>query len=95
MRLWVCRQRVSVVQAQRHIHSLLSERAVGRQPTGMSRGDAVAPDRRRRPVGQHLTRPPMVIERDSPGGTRSSLAAVVVAFEVDVLVLSSCATAAR
>jgi len=55
--LWVCGQRASVVQAQRHIHSLLAEPA----------GDAATPDRHWRPVCQRLMRARMVIKGDPFG----------------------------
>jgi hypothetical protein len=51
LRLWVCGQRESVVQAQRHIHSRKE----------FTR-DAVAPDRHRRPVLQRLMWAQEIIE---------------------------------
>lgn len=76
MRLWGCGQRASVFQAQRHIHSLLAKRA----------GDAVAPDRDRRPVRQRLVRAAGIVERDPLADPGLGLAAVAVPFEIDILV---------
>ena len=85
LRLWVCGQRASVVQAQRHIHSLGAERIT----------HAVAPHRHRRPVRQRLVRPPVIVEGQPFADPGSGFAAVGVAFEVDVLVFQGCAIAAR
>src|ERR1700728_1262772 len=69
--LWACGQRGCVVH---HVDSLWA-------------GCAIAPDRHRRAVGQRLVRASIIVEGDPSGDTARSLAAVGVAFEIDVLVL--------
>src|SRR6202034_2097526 len=69
--LWACGQRGCVVH---HVHSLRARRAV-------------APDRHRRSVGQRLVWASIIVEGDPSGDTARGLAAVGVAFEIDVLVL--------
>src|SRR5689334_11336697 len=78
-RLWACGQRVSVVQAQRHVHSPLAERT----------GDAIAPDCHRRAISQRLMRPPEIVEGDPGGDPGPRLAAAGVTLEIDVLVLQA------
>lgn len=71
MRRWVCGQRGSIVQVQRHTQSLRAERV----------GDAAAPDRHQRVVRQRLMRPPMVIERDPLADPGFGLATVAVPLQ--------------
>ena len=56
-RPWAFGQRASVVQAQRHVHSPLAERA--------------APDHHRRPVVQRLMRARVVVKADPSGNSQS------------------------
>ena len=71
LRLWACGQRGGVVH---HVHS-------------PGAGGCLAPDRHRRAVGQRLVRAPIIVEGDPGGDAARGLAAVGVAFEIDVLVL--------
>ena len=79
--MWATRQRWlkrSVIS-----RSLFAERAAG----------TVAPDRHRRPVCQRLVRTPVIIKSQPFADPGSGLAAVGVAFEVDVLVFQAAPTA--
>src|SRR5271154_7274120 len=69
--LWACGQRGCVVH---HVHS-------------PGAGDCLAPDLHRRAVGQRLVWASIIVEGDPSGDTARGLAAVGVAFEIDVLVL--------
>jgi hypothetical protein len=72
-RLWVCGQRASVVQAQRHIHSRVAERT----------GDRVAPYRHRRTAVQRLVGPDAVVEGDPLADAGLGLSPVDVALETN------------
>src|SRR6185369_14169797 len=66
-----------VVQAKRHVHSLLAKHG----------GDALAPHRHRRAIAQRLMKAPFVVKRDPLADSGPRLTAIAVAFEIDVLVL--------
>lgn len=74
--LWACEQRISVVQAQRHVRSYFRQ----------SSADAFAPGRRRRAATQRLMWA-VFVKSEPFSATAVRLAAVGIAFEVDVLVL--------
>jgi hypothetical protein len=63
LRLWACGQCASVVQAQRHVHSRVAERA----------GGAVAPDRHRGAVAERLVRTTAVVKGSSINRSRLAL----------------------
>ena len=72
--LWACGRRVSVVQAQRHVHSVARQHA----------GDTGPPYSHRRPVAQRLMRSPHVVKGHPRRDTGSRLATVSVGLEVEL-----------
>src|SRR5690625_3393986 len=78
MRLWACRQRASVVQAQRHVHNRAAD---------FRSEMPIAPHRHRRPVAQRLVWACLVIKADPRTDPGTRLATIGIALQIDVLML--------